>query len=440
MISARLTFCLAGLLFFAGFGSAQQESRKAPDLPKETAAVPAKKIPEPRMSQVYRVHGFVDRVQDFRDLGTRIKTLARLADLLWKDDEPYARQLFLKAIDLTAAKSDSSSKESESLAELRLSVLAVLAGRDPALVKRLVEVKSESDERSASERPKLAPGDFEKNERRTKYFKIAYDLLATQPQQSVRFAELSLRDGVFPYMNVLLLQLRTKNDAAANTLFLKTLDRLVLDPNVDADTLLRLGTFVFTSPRINAADPNTSPDTTTLVGVGDLLVTDITADRPNVPRALVVSYLAAATRILMRPVELPEQRSRFYVAGYLLLPKAEKYSPDLTYLISAAMQTLIRDIPAQFTHDSTYENFAAPAPQNLDKTLNEIERNPNEESRDAQYLALVSDLWQERQFKAAEIVASKIHDKESRSSLATIINFGKAVAARMRVEPGGAGP
>lgn len=429
MLSPRLTFCFTALLFMAGPGRAQQEPYEVSRGPKEKAPVPAKRVNEPKTSQVFRVHGFVDRVQDFHDAEIRITTLARLADLLWKEDEPYARQLFLKTIDLTAAKGEPDSDESAKLNRLRLNVLALLAQRDPALAKRLIDVKLEGDEQSASKRPKLAPGDFDRNERRTKYFKLAYDLVATQPARSVRFAELSLQDGVFPHMNVLLLQLRPKNEAAANLLFLETLDRLVLDPNVDADTLLRLGTYVFTSPRINAADPNTPPDMTTLVGVGDLLVIDITADRPNVPRALVLSYLAAATRILMRPVALPEQRSRFYVAGYLLFPKAQRYAPDLTYQISAAMQTLIRDVPTQLTQDSTYENLTLTAPKTLDKTLSEIEKNQNEEHRDAQYLALVSDLWQNREFKAAETVAARIQNDEARTGLATIISFGKAVAA-----------
>ena len=315
-----------------------------------------------------------------------------------------------------------------------MNVLALLAKRDPSLAKRVTDTARENSKTNESEptEKSASPPAFDPSEARTSNFKIAYDLLATQPDQAVRFAELSLQGGVFPYMNLLLLRLRLKNETAANALFLETLGQLVRDPTVDADTLLRLGTYVFTSPRINVNDPNAPPDTTILIGVGNLLVVDITADRPNVPPALVRAYIDAAAYVMARPVQAPEQRPRFYVTGYLLLPKAARYAPEMMSQISAAMQALIRDVPPELTEDSAYANLSTTTPKDLDENLKEIAKNPDEQYRDEQYLSLFAEFWEKRDFTAADAIASKIADKEVRGSLRTLTGFGEGARALER--------
>ena len=228
-------------------------------------------------------------------------------------------------------------------------------------------------------------------------------------------------------MNVLLLQLRAKNEAATNELFLETLTQLALDPAVDADTLLRLGTYVFTSPRVNARDPNVPPDMTTVVGVANMLVTDITADRPGVPPPLIRAYLEAAVSVIMRPLPPPDQRPRLYAAEYLLLPKAERYAPDLAPQIAFAMQALTPNVPQELTQESTYSNFKDSTPKDLDEDLNEIDKDQNEESRNGKYLSLAADYWGRNDFRNARAVASKITDAEARAGLETLIDFGEAV-------------
>src|SRR6266849_2064988 len=412
MILRKRTLCFVGILILTQSVSPQQDSKKGGRRSGDASAISLEKANQKKIDQIVRVHGFVNRVLDFRDLDTKVMTLARLAELLWKDDEPYARQLFIRAIDLTSVKDDQSHNQLTSLARLRVNVLALLAQRDASLAKRINDTTSEkgkTDTAEPTEKSATSPA-FDMSEARTTNFKIAYDLLPTQPDRAVRFAELSLQDGVFPYMNVFLLRLRLKNETAANTLFLETLGQLLRDPTTDADTLLRIGTYVFTSPRINANDPSTPPDTTTLVGVGNLLVVDITADRPNVPPALVRAYIDAAAYVVARPVQLPEQRALFYVACYLLLPKAARYAPELTSQISAAMPALIHDVPHELTEDSTYSNFTT-RPKDLGESLTEIAKNPDEHYRDEQYLSLFAEFWEKRDFTAADTIASKIVDK-----------------------------
>src|SRR6266498_2098176 len=51
---------------------------------------------EARRLNVVRVKAFADRAFGFQDLKLKTLTLSQLADVLWVDDEAYARQLFVK--------------------------------------------------------------------------------------------------------------------------------------------------------------------------------------------------------------------------------------------------------------------------------------------------------------------------------------------------------
>ena len=79
--------------------------------------------------------------------------------------------------------------------------------------------------------------------------------------------------------------------------------------------------------------------------VGDVGIIDITADLPGISPAIVRSYLGVAVKILSRPVSDPYQQKMSYVLGYLLLPKAKKYAPDLIGHLSTAMSSLTSNVP-----------------------------------------------------------------------------------------------
>lgn len=157
-----------------------------------------------------------------------------------------------------------------------------------------------------------------------------------------------------------------------------------------------------------------------------MLVVDITADQPDIPRQLVVEYLRSAADVVSRPVPVPEQRAKMYAAAYLLLRKAYKHAPELTSPVSAAMQSLAQDVPREMTYDATYKNLELGPKQSLDEMLREIGKASDAGHRDAQYLALVYDLWRQSDFTNAAKVNDKISDTDARGHLETIINFGRA--------------
>ena len=178
--------------------------------------------------------------------------------------------------------------------------------------------------------------------------------------------------------------------------------QLAAEPVVNADDLARLGTYVFTSPKIDPYDPGAPPDTTVQVIVDKILVVDITADRPGVSPEIIRAYIHAAAKILTRPISDANQRQHYYVYARLLLPKAERFAPDYAPQIAEAMRALIPDIPPSLTQESAYANLLRTREQDLEEALRDEGR------RDGGYLSLVFTLWHRGDFNQARPTAAKI--------------------------------
>src|SRR5688572_16932031 len=256
-----------------------------------------------RTVEVLRTKAFADRAATFHDLKTRVITLSRIADLLWDYEEDFARQLFLKSLDNAARKDESTLRElkitARGLARIRRQIIGYISKRDRDWAKRLIDsevVANQADSFSTAQ----------------VNVETAYDLaLSDHAQGAVEFAERSLQSGVSPWITGVLIELRRKNEALANDLFLKVVARLSNEPNVNPNTLLLIGTYVFTSPKVSPHDPTA----TAQVSVGRVSVYDITADRPNIPQTLIRAYLQSATAVIGRLTARSEELPMAYAAA-----------------------------------------------------------------------------------------------------------------------------
>lgn len=390
---------------------------------QKTDFVPAPNLVSAKLRRelaVSRVKGFAGRILTLQDVPARVRALARLGDLLWKDDEIYARQLFSMALNLCSPLKVGSSHERQSMADLRRQVITAIAKRDAALAKNL-----------AAEDSNGVPDGIEATNTN---FEVADKLVKSKPDSAEEFARRSLKTGVSPWMGIFLTKLRFQNASAADQLFLMTLERLSAESVVAPDTLLLLGTYVFTF-HTSESDPPAGPGTIKYVAVGPLLLVDITADLPNIPPQLIIAYLRTATEIISRPMADLEFRAKYYAAAYLLLNKTQKFAPDLTPRLGAAMLALSESVPADLTRESTYENFSVRPPKSLEESIKEVEKNGDSHHRDAIYLALVSYFWTKSDFTKARTVNDKISDSDVRDRLASLIDFGDATQGLKNGKP-----
>ena len=379
-------------------------------------------LSETRRLALLRLHSFADAILGFQNRTAKPLALARLADLIWQEEEAYSRKLFKAALDCTSVSADTTVKETAILRGLRRSVISLIRRHDAEWAKELVK----ADRDPASERMEDS-------------FAVAYDALAKDPANAVTFAELSLRDGVFPYMSSFLRKLRLRDEAAANALFLKALDSLLQMNQVDGNELLHLGTYVFTSPLIDVNDPGTPPEAVIQRGIGNLLVYDITANRPGVPLPLIRAYLGAAGLILANGRFLDnQQRQTYYVASRLLLAKAEKFAPELIGVFASAMAQLSGAVPAELTDDSTYAKFEPKTGQTLTEKFKEIDKLPLELQRNEKYFFLFHALWSKGDLANARTTAERITDLRVRPKLRALVDFKTAVSLLDETRPSAA--
>lgn len=397
--------------------SAQNNSAQKELIAKSEAK---REMERQRRIKVLRVQDFAQHLAVLRDVKVKAIALVRFADLLWKDDEIYARTLFTKALDACSVETDSSATDSPEasnaayrLKGVRRQVIAQIARRDAALAQRLLEAETTEDEIAFDQVSARAQRNVE----------TALSLVKENPDKATDFARQSLRSGVSPYMMSLLKELRLKDEAAANRLFIDTLTRLAADPIADANNLLMLGTYIFTSPKVSSADHTA----VAYVGIENVMVCDITADRPNIPRELILAFLNVAVQVISRPTDDPKQQQLRYVIGYQLRPKAAMYAPHLVQPIVSAMHALMPVIPPPLAREETYSSIKGIGIKNTEENLRDIEKLKNESMRDEQYLSLVFTLWMQDDFAQARVVYNNVGDTKLRGQLADIVAFGEGV-------------
>jgi TonB family protein len=393
------------LLFTSYVVNAQQTARRLDAQP------PGNLTSEPDDKQntklaVYQVHRLAEKILSLNDVRVKALEVARLAAVLWKNDEAHARSLFEKALNLTIP--NGNEPEARALSTVHRRVIALIARNDAEWAKRLIDsaAKREGDQGSKT---------FSSANIRT-----ALGLLEEDPQVAVQFAERSLKGGIHSAFLDFVLTLRKKDELEANRLFLQALNYFSQQPAVDIAEFHSLGLYLFTAPDV------IDPDARVLTRVEDMIVPNIAADRPGIPLSLTRAYLATAADVLWRMSSDAQQRKSSYALCYMLLPKSSSVAPDLTAKLSAVMETLSPQVPTGLTSDSAYRYINA-APTTTEEKLNAAENQPDQESRDMAYLEIALQAWRKGDFRTCRIAQRRISDLAASQRLATIIDFGDGV-------------
>lgn len=372
---------------------------------------------EKRERTLSEIQTISSRVLQFKDVEARSIVLSGLAGLLWKEDEPTSRQLFLKAYELLTNASTPDDPypgqrklSPKYLAYLRQQVIAEISRRDANWASRLIDQESRFDQEDAR---------VDKSET---YLSAAFNLIEDSPDRALEFAEKSLGSGLSERMVDFIQQLRLKNETAANAIFISALNQLAAQPFVNAQDLLLLGNYIFTAPLSELPS-----DAILITSVGGVLVQNISADRPGIAPAVLRQYLETAVNILTRQISDPRQKQLYYLAAYQLMPRVKQWLPDRAQLLATSMASLVPSIPPALTNDSTYANLGRTSlVGDTDEELREIEKIPSEQRREGRYLSLTFSLYRRKDFSQARVVAQRIKDLQARGQLDTLIDFGSA--------------
>ena len=358
--------------------------------------------PDPKLA-VYQVHRLGEKILALRSVRAKSFELARLASVLWKQDEPHARVLFEKALNLTLASGND--PDARALSALHRRVIALIARSDAEWAKRLIDAVAKREDDQGSKTSGAVN------------IRTALGLLEDDPPVAVQFAERSLKGGVPHEFLGFVLALRKKDEPEANRVFLQALSQMSQQPAVEITALHLLGLYLFTAPDMLDSDYHS------VVLVDQIFAPNITADRPGVPTTLVRAYLSTAADVLWRMTSDQEQRKHSYALCYLLRPKSQTIAPELTAKFDAVMAALTPEVPAGLTQDSAFRYMNLP-PTTTEEKLSKAENKPDQESRDMAYLEIALQAWRKGDFKTARVAQGRISDLEAGRRLAAIIDFG----------------
>jgi hypothetical protein len=334
--------------------------------------------------------------------------LSRLASVIWKYDEDYSRTLFEKALTVSHPQND---KGDGRLKIIYRNVISVIATKDPRWAKRLIDGSATFDEKGQN----------------SANLNTALSLIDGSPGQAVEFAQRALRDQVHPGFLNFLLTLRRADPARADQMFLQVLAFLGQQPQPDIKGLHSIGVFLFTAPGV------IDSDSFQVTVVDDMLVPNITVQRPNASPALVRAYLSTAGNLLLRAATDAEQKKYTYALGRLLLPKAQAATPDLVPQIEAAMAAVSSNVAPSLVNDTAFK-YIDMKPRTPEESLANAERKTDDIEREMAFLDIVVSAWWKSDFKTARKAASMIRDIDASQALNQLIDFGEA-ATLLKSDP-----
>jgi len=190
----------------------------------------------------------------------RIQTLA--ADALWPHDERQARAIFRRAWEAAAA-SDKEDREDAAeeagalpgavapVTEARDEVLKVAAARDARLAETFLrELMSEKEKNSARNEGQRRTSWRELSANGARRLALAYELLESrQTQRAAEIAAPIVNEGVSADLLTFIAHLTPRDWNAADSLYLRLLERAAADPGTDANAVLMLSSR-FVSPML----------------------------------------------------------------------------------------------------------------------------------------------------------------------------------------------
>jgi hypothetical protein len=375
----------------------------------------------------------------YTDQKLRARTQARIADALWDADTERARSLFRKAWDAAETVDEESrritleeAKQQEaktgnsaltSPANLRGEVLRLAARRDRALGEEfLAKLKVEKAQEATEATDKARRDPFDTPEGLSQRLSLARQLLATDVERALQFADPALGTITIEGLDFLS-YLREKDAAAADRRYVAMLANAANNLQSDANTVSLLSSYLFT-PHIFITFNG---------GGGSTSQTSRTSVPPEVTPDLRAAFFRTAADILLRPLAPPgeDQTSAGSQGKYLmikrLLPLFEQYAPkDMTEAMRAQMDALGTAVPEDLRQrdDDRVREGIRPQQSDGDREkalLDRIDHAKTSEERDALYLQLARVFGDGGDMRSRDYV-DKIEDSELRKQARAFID------------------
>ena len=380
---------------------------------------------------VLQVRTFVEQAKAFQDLEAKVRAASELGSLLWPCDPLYAEAVFLElhqtlkgeikrrqerreaADGVSTARGDRDAIPLGKLKYLHSNLLARINLHNPSLLQRLAkhEAVAWADVNYSTVKALLGEGDVGR--------------AAAELRKSVESGDADVG---------LLITLRQRDPAAADSLYLAHLNNLARRPTITSKELAEAGAYLFVS------NPASEGNSVWLVmaSVDGTLVPHFAARHPAASERALRSYLGFVASLLAQPSESPGEKKARYALARILLPYVPQSEPELLTAFLSGSQRLAAEVSEGIKNDRAYELLANSGKQtwdNLDRQLEGIEKLPLAGQRDELYVMLAHSLYTSRLYEKALKVVGRMSPSETRGRLETAIKLAVADQHLSRKEP-----
>jgi hypothetical protein len=382
--------------------------------------------------------------RSFHDQMLRARSLARIADALWRVDAEQGRLLFRKAWDAAeVADQESDRKLQEEINQqrsktgggyavnlppnVRREVLRLAARHDRVLGEEFLEkLKAQKVDTSATS---LNPNRL--SDSMSQRLSLALELFRNgDMERALQFADPALAIVSRESLNFLT-YLREKDPAAADARYSAMLGNAASNPQSDANTVSLLSSYIFT-PHLYVTFSGSGASTSQMSD--QIKPADVSPQLRN-------AFFQAAASILLRPLPQPgqpDQSSTGVDGKYLvikrLMPFFEQSAPpELVETLRGhlnALNAVVKDNTRQrddewINRGVTPERSATDREQAL---LDRIDRAKTSAERDSIYISLASLTAGKADMRAREF-AGKVEDTEERKQVQAYIDATLAMTS-----------
>jgi hypothetical protein len=405
---------------------AQQSDQKIRKPAKSSATV-NKEAELLRSNAIYLLRRLAQSGNEIENIPDRVRTLAEIGDVMWAVDRDDARAALVHSFQeidkLTTTEAHDGLRVANQKRFLRRIVLSRIAKHDPALVNQLIH-DLPSEPVTLEQKQRQLEGVASPNG--DALLAIADNLLASDPKRAIALAMYSLQDGLSQRLRLFLIELRSTNPAAADTLAEAALRQASTYHPARLFDVMLLWDYVY--------QPH------------DFYLNGIVLDReqsdpryqssPSLKRAVLGFGVNAVMENLQQfGVDTePDQDKRFaqpqtaalYSVIQQLLPSMQADFPQGAISLQQALARVSQELQSAgqtFPQRPEIRNDAESTTTLVDKLLEKADAASQGEARDSLYLGASFKLLQLRKYERAKEIAAKIDDLEQRATVVDPVNF-----------------
>jgi len=378
----------------------------------------------------------------FQDQMLRARSLARIADALWRVDTEQGRLLFRKAWEAAeVADQEGDRKLQEEIAKqksvtgggfatnlppnIRQEVLRLAARHDRALGEEFLEKYKAQKMEAANAASTAKPNPNRLSDAMAQRIGVASQLLQIgEAERALDFAEPALSQVTMQTMNFLS-DVREKNADAADKRYAALLASAANNPQADGNTVSLLASYIFT-PHLMVTFSNSGSSSSQSAPA--ITPAAVSAELRNM-------FYQVGGGILLRPLPGPGQTDQTttgvdgkYLLIKRMLPFFEQGAPPETVEALRthmnALNTVVSDETRRRDDDWVFRGLKSdkPATTNREQLLLErIDRAKTSADRDSLYIELITMTAGRGDARAREFV-SKIEDSETRKQLQAYVD------------------